>query len=120
MIRWDGNFLNFEIRKFSIHNFPTRERKCEKVILENKIKVFGQDSEENEQNQEYVDCKRKLNDIFDRNVKGIKIRIKCKWYEEGEKNSKFFLNLEKNCAIQSKVRLLEKKKCKEIIKTKQK
>ena len=29
---------------------------------------------------------------------------KCKWYEHGEKSSKFFLNLEKSRAIQGQVR----------------
>ena len=61
-----------------------------------------------ERNQEYLDCKRKLTDIFDRNVEGIKIRSNYKCYEE-EKNSKFFLNLEKSRAIQSKA-LLERVK----------
>ena len=31
-------------------------------------------------------------------MKGIKVRTKTQWYEEGEKSSKFFLNLEKTKA----------------------
>lgn len=54
-----------------------------------------------------MECKQKFNDTFDRNIESIKIRSKCKWYEEVEKNSKFFLNHEKNCATKSEVRLLE-------------
>ena len=34
----------------------------------------------------------------------MKIRSKCEWYEHEEKSSKFFLNLEKNRAIQGQVR----------------
>ena len=35
-------FLKFEIRKFSIHysRYKTRERKGERIILENEIKDF--------------------------------------------------------------------------------
>ena len=58
--------------KFEIRNFPiryaiskTRERKDERVVLEQKIKVFEQDLEKKEHNQEYLDCKRKLDDNFD-------------------------------------------------------
>ena len=41
--RWE--FLKFEIRKFSIHYSisKTRERKGERIIAENKIKVLEQD-----------------------------------------------------------------------------
>ena len=31
---------------------------------------------------------------------GAKIRRKCTWYEEGEKSTKFFLNLERKRAFQ--------------------
>ena len=54
-----------------------------------------------------MDFKPKLNDIFDQNVEGIKMKSKCMWYEEGEKHFELLLNLEKNCALQSKVHLLE-------------
>ena len=33
---------------------------------------------------------------YDKIVEGVKIRSNCHWYEEGEKSTKFFLNLEKN------------------------
>ena len=105
-VRWD--ISKFEIGKFFIHYSisKTRERKGERIILETKIKAFEQDLEKVERNQEYLDCKiernqeyldckRKLDDIFDQKVESIKIRSKCKRYEEGEKNSKFYFNLGK-------------------------
>ena len=84
-MRWE--FLKFEIRKLSIYYSicKTRERKGKRIVFENKIKLFEQDLEENGHNQEYLDCKQKLNDIFDRNVKGVKIRSNCKWYKKREK-----------------------------------
>ena len=36
----------------------------------------------------------------------MKIRSKCEWYEDGEKSLKFFLNLEKRCGAQNRVRKL--------------
>ena len=79
----------------------TRERKSKRIVLENNIKVFK------ELNQEYLNCKLKLNDIFDQNAEGIKIDSKCKQYEEGEKKSKYLLNLERSRATESKVCLLK-------------
>ena len=37
-------------------------------------------------------------------MEGIRIRSRCQWYEEGEKSSKFFLNLEKFNVVQSQIR----------------
>ena len=79
----------------------TRERKSKRIVLENNIKVFK------ELNQEYLNCKLNLNNIFDQNSEGIKIDSKCKQYEEGEKKSKYLLNLERSRATESKVRLLK-------------
>ena len=45
--------------------------------------------------EEYDDCKTQLEQIFKIKANGIKIRSRCEWYEDREKSSKFFLNLEK-------------------------
>ena len=39
--------------------------------------------------------KKNLELIYERIAESVKIRSKCHWYEEGEKSTKFFLNLEK-------------------------
>ena len=44
---------------------------------------------------EYTKCKKDLELTYQRIAEGVKIRSKCPWYEEGEKSTKFFLNLEK-------------------------
>ena len=38
---------------------------------------------------------RELENIIEYRTKGAILRAKCRWYSEGEKNSKYFLNLEK-------------------------
>ena len=42
-----------------------------------------------------ISIKNELEEIFDSIAEGVKIRTRCQWYEEGEKSTKFFLNLEK-------------------------
>ena len=51
----------------------------------------------------YSECKNNLEQIYQEKANGIKIRSKCDWYEFGEKSSKFFLNLEKEHALQNQV-----------------
>ena len=53
-MRWQ--FLKFEVRKLSTHCSisKTGERKGKGIILENKIKVFEQDLEENQHNTSMV------------------------------------------------------------------
>ena len=54
----------------------------------------------------YLECKNNLEQIYQEKANGIKIRSKCDWYEFGEKSSKFFLNLEKQHALQNQVQTL--------------
>ena len=35
----------------------------------------------------------KLDDIYDKEVGGLRIRSKCEWYEKEEKSTKLFLTL---------------------------
>ena len=95
-MRWE--YLKYEIRKFSIHFSVSEAKKInnEMKTLENKIKTVEENLTNNENNEEYLKCKRDLNYIYDQKIEGIKIRSKCNWYEDGEKSSKVFLNLEKN------------------------
>ena len=53
----------------------------------------------------YLDCKDKLDQIYEEKANGIKIS-KCEWYQFGEKSSKFFLNLEKQHSLLNPVRTL--------------
>ena len=48
-----------------------------------------------------------MNYIDDLKLEGLRIRSKCNWYENGEKSSKFFLNLEKHRATQNQIRSLK-------------
>ena len=56
-------------------------------------------------NEYYLECKQKLQNIYNKKGNGIRIRSKCNSYENGKKSTKFFLNLEKYCATQGCLRL---------------
>ena len=45
-------------------------------------------------------------------LKGAILRSKCDWYENGEKSTKFFLNLEKKRALNGTVKKLSDQKIK--------
>ena len=51
--------------------------------------------------------KRELEKIIDYRTKGSILRARCRWYNEGEKNTKYFLNLEKRHFKQSAITQLK-------------
>ena len=67
-------------------------------ILESKIR--------DRDDPEYVHCKEELDKLYEGKINGAIIRSRCDWYEHAEKSSKFFLNLEKNCAVQNQIRTI--------------
>ena len=57
--------------------------------------------------EEYINTKNNLEKYYDYVTEGMIIRSRVKWYEDGEKCTKYFLNLEKGNKIKSSVRKLE-------------
>ena len=100
--------MKYEIRKFSI-SFSKNLAKTERIIqtnLESRIKTLEQNLKNKEYFNAYGLCKLELENIYDKKAEGAKIRSKCEWYQHGEKPTKFFLNLEKQKAINTTVRHL--------------
>ena len=56
------------------------------MFLENKLKKLENNTNYIE-NLEYIDCRNKLDKIYEQKFNGIRIRSKCDWYEYGEKSS---------------------------------
>ena len=54
----------------------------------------------------YLDYINKLEQLYEEETNGIKIRGKCKLLEFGEKSSKIFLNFEKQHGLLNEVRTL--------------
>ena len=98
VIRWD--FLNFKMRQFcmSYSKQKSRERKQKRISLESKpdslennITVMSTDLVL----KEYNSVKQELEEIYNYITEGIIFRTRTVWYGEGEKSTKYFLNLEK-------------------------
>ena len=51
-------------------------------------------------------CKQDLEALYEDKVEGIILRARARWHEHGEKNSKYFLNLEKRKHVKKHVRKL--------------
>ena len=75
-------------------------------ILKNELKNFEKFGSRYSDNDEYLACKTKLDKIYDKKVKGLRIRSKCDWYKKGEKSAKFFLIFEKRHSIQNQIKPL--------------
>ena len=57
--------------------------------------------------EEYNKRKNKLEEIYGNITEGVKVRTKISWSEEGEKSSKFLINLEKTKPVQGIIKELE-------------
>ena len=93
---------------FSI-SFSKNLAKTERIIqtnLENRIKTLEQNFKNEEDFNAYSLCKLELENIYDKKADGAKIRSKCGRYQNGEKPTKIFLNLEKQKAINTAIRHL--------------
>ena len=62
--------------------------------------------ESSENLRKYESFKNDLELIYDHIAEGVRLRSKCDWYEQGEKSTKFFLNLEKQRGNQNRIRKL--------------
>ena len=51
-------------------------------------------------------CTSELELMYDKNVAGLIIRARARWHENGEENSKYFLNLEKRNHVKKHIRKL--------------
>ena len=89
-VRWV--YLKYETRKFTM-TF-SELKKLEKNLTNFQI------------NEYYLEYKRKLQNIYTKKINGRRIKSKCNWYENGEKSTKFYLNLEKYRATQGCLRTI--------------
>ena len=81
-----------------------REEQKQREELEITLKLLEKNLLTMENQCLYDNCKQDLEKIHDNIAEGIRIRRRCQWYEECEKSSKFFLNLEKFNKMQRPIR----------------
>ena len=96
-VKWD--WVKFKIREFSISfskeirkEQREKEEKTQNVLKQAKRDYEECSSKENEIKLE--EAKTVLENIYEERTRGIILRSKVKWHEQGEKNTKYFLNLE--------------------------
>ena len=84
----------------------SKERKARRLALEMRLaNLEGLISSNTSHNlfEEYSKCKSDLESLYNYITAGIILRLKSKWYEHGEKSSKYFLNLEKRNKAKSHI-----------------
>ena len=89
--KWNGGIWSSWSERSKIR--ANNNRKI-KIDLENKLKDLQNDLNTDDEVQEYVKTKFKLEEVYEKFVDGAKVRCKCTWHEEGEKAT-FFLDLKK-------------------------
>ena len=101
-LRWDCIKCEIRTNTLSYSINKTKEKKQLQHNLESEIKLLQDKLVEdpNEDNlQKYEKIQKDIENIELESTKGAILRSKVQWAEHGEKNSKYFLNLEKQNAI---------------------
>ena len=101
--KWD--WIKSEIRGFTV-KYTTRKKKSkinQLAVIDKKITFFENekievDSEElvDQINRRITELEVERKNLLDSEVRGLMIRSRRLWLEEGEKSSKYFFNLEKS------------------------
>ena len=104
-------FIKFKIRQFSIKFSKQKVAKSKQEIkqLEDEISVLESSLKSTDPQNEHerlIFLRQKLNKFYDNITEGIILRSRVKWYEEGEKSTKYFLNLENRNKTKSSIRKL--------------
>ena len=63
-----------------------------------------QQNPSNDTKQEVEKLESELEALYDQKVEGIIVRSRARWHEHGEKNSKYFLHLEKRNHIKKRIK----------------
>ena len=105
-LKWE--LLKYVIRRFTISYCKQHNKKdaVERKYLENELKHLENVLDNDDNLESYHNIKAKIKEIYEKKAEGARIRSKYLWYEEGEKLSKFFLNLKKSRGIQDQIRKL--------------
>lgn len=100
--RWE--YLKYKIRQYATQYGKQRakDRRERENNLEKRLKTLEEEcdkldlgTEEYTRNTEEIGTvKAELQELDDYKIKGLILRSRCQWYEEGEKSTKYFLKLE--------------------------
>ena len=104
-------WLKYNIRDFSItfSKMRAKERKNTEVELENQLKHSTEVLNKNPTDANfalYNSIKAKLDALYEYKAEGIITRSRVRWYEKGEKNTQYFLRLQKRNFSRKTIRKL--------------
>ena len=106
--KWE--LVKFRIRSFCIKFSKkiAREKRERLEILEKNIEQFENipANEHSISQDTYNENKLEFESLMDEKTLGYILRSKTEWYQNGEKSSKFFLNLEKKKGVQNTIKVL--------------
>ena len=114
-------FIKVKIKQFSIAYCINRARVKKDYVKDLEIKLDNLDKELSKQKDLLKEKQRKilkneLDNSYKSKAKGHQVRSRAKWVEEGERSSKYFLNLEKGRQNANSINCLKDpngKKCEE-------
>ena len=106
-IKWE--IIKYEIRKYCIAFSKKRSKQKKERIkeLENELMILDRNIKDENDNKRYHNIKDEMLTLEKEKVKGLIIRSRSQWFEEGEKSTKYFFNLEKANAIKKHIRKLK-------------
>ena len=106
---WDWIKYNIRIHAIGYSKEKAKQQKGNEESLQNDFEKATRpyENDPNDINRAKVDeIKGKLEMLYDKKTEGIIIRARARWYEHGEKSSKYFLNLEKRNHVKKHIRKL--------------
>ncbi len=105
--QWE--YMKYGIRKMAIQRgkeIAKNERIKEDKTIKEIIAIYGKEILSNQDNDKLNMLHLQLDLIYEEKARGAFVRLRRKWLEEGEKNTKYFFYLEKrNAEMSSLVRL---------------
>ena len=110
-LKWD--LIKMEIRGFTIKysKIKMKKREREELLLQKKANKLLHDSEKNHCDKKILNelyaTNLRLKEIMHQRTKGAILRSKARWHEHGERNTRYFFNLEKRNHTRKTVTKLE-------------
>ena len=108
-LTWE--LCKIRIREFAIKygkNIAKNKKQNEQTLIQEIIVLNNMIHEGIDVTDLLKEKQEKIEHIYENRAKGAQIRARVKWTEEGEKNSKYFLALEKNRAVRKEVNKIKR------------
>ena len=108
---WEKNTIDVREATQSYSKLKEKQIRNRCTFLENTLQTLHQIQDENMDINENLKTEimnkvRELYSIYEYRAKGAQIRARAEWIEQGEKNTIFFLNIEKSRQIKKKIKTL--------------